>query len=129
MAASDSTVTNERARPTVEERAAHGRSLRQAVPRSSHADWSPASDRFEPVELIEDQDKDRLPWLVPVRHGRMSESPFAFCRGAAEFMAADLAATPVSGIEVQLCRRRHGDCGVRSRGRVRRPLREWIKSI
>lgn len=90
-------------RPSPAERRAHGKALRKAVPRSSHADWAPAPDRFDPVALIERQDEDRLAWLVPVRHGRMAESPFAFFRGAAQFMAADLAPTPVSGLAVQLC--------------------------
>jgi uncharacterized protein (DUF2252 family) len=125
MAATDGTRTNERTWPTVDERAAHGRSLRQVAPRSSHADWSPASDRFDPVELIEHQDRDRLPWLVPVRHGRMSESAFAFYRGAAEFMAADLAATPVSGLEVQLC----GDAHLSNFGVFGSPERQLVFDV
>ena len=40
---------------------------------------------------------------MPIRYGRMLASPFAFFRGGAAVMAADLAATPSAGFEVQLC--------------------------
>ena len=63
-------------------------------PRSSHGDWAPAADRADPVEVLEAEDADRVPELVPIRYGRMLVSPFAFYRGAAAIMAADLAATP-----------------------------------
>ena len=84
-------------------RAAIGRSLRSATPRSSHATWDPPADRPDPVALLEEQAKGRVAELVPIRYGRMSASPFAFYRGAAYIMAADLAGTPRTGIEVQLC--------------------------
>ncbi len=80
-----------------------GRSLRKDVPRSSHADWAPEADRPDPVSVIEAQNADRVPWLVPLRRGRMSASPFTFYRGSAAIMASDLSATPVSGLTVQLC--------------------------
>ncbi len=80
-----------------------GRSLRKEVPRSSHADWTPPADRRNPVDIVEAQNADRVPWLVPLRRGRMSASPFTFYRGSAAIMAADLAATPTSGLTVQLC--------------------------
>jgi uncharacterized protein (DUF2252 family) len=70
---------------------------------SSHAGWRPAAGRPDPVGLLEGQDATREPDLVPVRHGRMMVSPFTFYRGAATIMAADLAETPVAGLEVQLC--------------------------
>jgi uncharacterized protein (DUF2252 family) len=73
------------------------------VPRSSHAAWQAHPDRRDPIALLEEQAADRLPQLVPIRYGRMSASPFAFFRGAAYVMAADLAGTPQSGIRVQLC--------------------------
>ncbi len=85
------------------ERAAIGRSLRSATPRSSHATWDPPADRGDPVALLEEQAKGRVAQLVPIRYGRMSASPFAFYRGAAYVMAADLAATPRTGLQVQLC--------------------------
>ncbi|MGH3194450.1 MAG: DUF2252 family protein [Streptosporangiaceae bacterium] len=80
-----------------------GRAARQRAPQSSHAGWSPASDRPDAVGLLEEQDRSREPDLVPVRHGRMMVSPFTFYRGAARIMAADLAGTPVAGLNAQLC--------------------------
>jgi len=88
---------------TIEERAEHGKSLRVQTPRSCHGEWSPLPDRPDPVSLIEEQNNGRLEWLIPVRRWRMSASPFTFFRGSARIMAADLASTPVSGLEVQVC--------------------------
>jgi uncharacterized protein (DUF2252 family) len=79
------------------------RELRSAVPRSSHADGEPDPNRIDPVVLLRRQARRRIPELVPIRHGRMLASPFAFFRGAAAVMAADLARTPVTGLRVQLC--------------------------
>jgi uncharacterized protein (DUF2252 family) len=73
------------------------------VPRSAHGDWSPASDRPDPLALLEAQAATRLQDLVPIRYGRMLVSAFTFYRGAAAVMAADLAATPDSGLVVQAC--------------------------
>jgi uncharacterized protein (DUF2252 family) len=83
------------------ERAARGRSARGEVPRSSQAEWG-GSER-DPVAILAEQDASRVAELVPVRYGRMLASPFAFFRGAAAVMAADLAQTPSAGFEVQLC--------------------------
>jgi uncharacterized protein (DUF2252 family) len=77
--------------------------LRSATPRSSHATWEPPSERGDPIALLEEQAKERVPELVPIRYGRMSASPFAFYRGAACVMASDLAGAPRTGIRVQLC--------------------------
>src|SRR3954453_3830602 len=88
---------------TSPEREAAGKAARASVPRSVHADWAPAPDRRDPVELMEAQAASRVAELVPLRHGRMLVSPFTFYRGAAEHMAADLAAAPRSGLDVQLC--------------------------
>ena len=99
----DSPATHQHEHLTVEERKERGREARKKVPRSSHADWSPAADRPDPVDVLTAQDQSRIPKLVPIRHGRMSESPFAFYRGAAAIMAGDLAPTPVPGIDAQLC--------------------------
>ena len=85
------------------ERAANGRSMRSATPRSSHAAWEPPPDRPDPIAQLEEQAKARVPELVPIRYGRMAVSPFAFYRGAAYVMASDLAGTPRTGIRVQLC--------------------------
>jgi uncharacterized protein (DUF2252 family) len=108
-----------------EERAARGRAARRQVPRSSHAGWAPAPDRRSPVDILEDESADRLPDLVPVRYGRMLESPFAFYRGAAAIMAADLAPTPVSGLHVQLC----GDAHIANFGAFASPERELVFDI
>ena len=96
-------VTAFTSHPTRAERYAMGESLRKKTPRSSHADWKPAHDRPDPVQLIEEADNGRIPQLVPLRHGRMLESPFTFYRGAALNMATDLATTPTIGVRVQAC--------------------------
>src|SRR5262245_32200891 len=85
---------------------AQGKSLRDKCPRSAHAAWKPSKDRADPVALLEESSKGRIPQLIPVRYGRMMHSPFTFYRGAALNMAADLATTPTTGLRVQLC----GDC-------------------
>ena len=90
-------------RLSVNDRKAMGLEARDRVPLSSHTKWRPAADRPDPVGLLEEQDTTREPDLVPVRHGRMMVSPFTFYRGAAKIMAADLADTPMAGLEVQLC--------------------------
>jgi uncharacterized protein (DUF2252 family) len=89
--------------PSLDERLNLGMMARDRTPRSSHAGWSPAPDRPDPVSLLEEQDRTRERDLVPVRHGRMMASPFTFYRGAARIMAADLAGTPIAGLGVQLC--------------------------
>ncbi len=88
---------------THEESRQLGRALRKEVPRSSHAEWTPAADRPDPIALLESQNEARLPWLVPVRFGRMSPSAFTFYRGGAKIMANDPASTPNSGLNVQVC--------------------------
>ncbi|MFF7274887.1 DUF2252 family protein [Streptomyces griseorubiginosus] len=88
---------------TPQERAALGKAARATVPRSSHAEFAPGPKRPDPLEIIEKQSATRLPELVPVRYGRMSESPFRFYRGAAAIMASDLAETPRTGFRTQLC--------------------------
>lgn len=85
------------------ERAAHGKAARARVPRSSHAVFEPPADRPDPVETIERQSAARVPELVPIRYGRMLESPFRFYRGAASIMATDLGAAPHTGLVAQLC--------------------------
>jgi uncharacterized protein (DUF2252 family) len=89
--------------PSVDERRALGKEARNRTPPSSHAGWTPATDRPDPVALLEEQNLTREPDLVPVRHGRMLASPFTFYRGAAKIMAADLNDTPTAGLKVQLC--------------------------
>jgi uncharacterized protein (DUF2252 family) len=103
-------------------RLAAGKALRKKLPRSSHAEWSPAADRPDPVSLLEEQNRTRLSNLVPLRFERMSASPFTFLRGTAIVMAADLAATPVSGIRVQIC----GDAHLNNFGIFATPERNQV---
>lgn len=90
-------------RPTVEERMQAGKALRAQVPRTSHARFEKASDRPDPVAILEAQNESRVQKLVPVRFARMLASPFAFLRGSAAVMTADLSTTPVSGMGVAAC--------------------------
>jgi uncharacterized protein (DUF2252 family) len=85
---------------------AMGKSLRAKCPRESHAEWHAPAHRPEPLSLLEASSQGRIPQLIPIRYGRMLQSPFTFYRGAALNMAADLAVTPASGLRVQAC----GDC-------------------
>jgi uncharacterized protein (DUF2252 family) len=104
------------------ERAAAGRAARSAARRSSHAEWEPAAGRADPVAILERQARSRVPELVPIRYGRMSVSPFAFFRGAAAVMAADLATTPASGLRVQAC----GDAHLSNFGAFAAPDRRLV---
>ncbi len=116
------TATQRSARPASRsERAQAGKAAREQAPRSSHAAWAPAADR-DPVEVLAEQGQDRVPELVPIRHGRMSTTPFAFYRGGAAVMAGDLATTPSSGFEVQLC----GDAHMSNFGGFASPERDLI---
>ncbi len=90
-------------RLTPAESAVRGKAARAEVPRDSHAMFDPPPDRPDPIGLLEEQGKTRVPELVPIRYGRMMVSPFTYFRGAALPMASDLAGTPVSGLAVQAC--------------------------
>jgi uncharacterized protein (DUF2252 family) len=105
-----------------EERAAAGKAARTDAPRSSHGGWEPAAGRRDPVELLEQQAGSRVGQLVPLRYGRMLVSPFTFYRGAAAVMAADLAPTPRSGFEAQLC----GDAHLSNFGAFASPERRLV---
>ncbi len=107
------------------ERAAAGKATRERVPRSSHGEWEPATDRPDPVEVLERQAADRVPELVPLRYGRMLASAFTFYRGAAAIMAADLAATPSSGLWVQAC----GDAHLSNFGGFASPARGLVVDV
>jgi uncharacterized protein (DUF2252 family) len=102
--------------------AAEGRAARRTAPRSSHAGWEPAADRPDPVDTLEAQAATRVQELLPIRYGRMLSSPFAFYRGAAAIMAADLAPTPTSGIRTQLC----GDAHLANFGGFAAPDRSLV---
>jgi hypothetical protein len=84
-----------RAQLTVDQRVARGRAARKRTPRSSHGRWEPAPDRPDPIGLLEEQAKSRVPELVPIRYGRMLVSQFTFYRGAALIMAADRCNTAI----------------------------------
>ncbi|SEQ93806.1 Uncharacterized conserved protein, DUF2252 family [Streptomyces sp. yr375] len=88
---------------TAADRARRGKDARKRVARSAHTAWLPPVDRPDPVAVLERQGRDRLPELLPIRYGRMAASPFAFLRGSAAVMAADLASQPHTGLTVQLC--------------------------
>jgi uncharacterized protein (DUF2252 family) len=108
--------------PSIDERRASGEVARTRTPLSSHSKWKPATDRPDPVALLEQQNRTREPDLVPVRHGRMMVSPFTFYRGAAKIMAADLAPTPVAGLGAQLC----GDAHLSNFGAFASPERRLL---
>ena len=107
------------------ERRAEGRTLRDAVPRADHSGWKPPKDRRDPVDIVLASNEGRIPYLVPIRHGRMMQSPFAFYRGTAAIMAADLAHTPNSGLKVQAC----GDAHLSNFGGFATPERGLIFDV
>jgi uncharacterized protein (DUF2252 family) len=109
----------------VNARVARGKAARAEVPRSRHAEYDPASDRPDPVALLEAQAQSRVPELVPIRYGRMLVSPFTFYRGAAKIMASDLAGTPSSGLNVQCC----GDAHLSNFGVFASPERRLVFDI
>ncbi len=119
------TIIQKREEKTVDERRALGREARKLAPRASHGSWSPAPDRPDPLALLRSQDDDRMADLVPIRWGRMSASPFAFYRGSAILMAADLAPLPRTGLTVQLC----GDAHLSNFGLYGSPERELLFDV
>jgi len=106
----------------IDERRTMGKAAIDRTPPSSHAGWRPAAGRPDPVDLLVAQDTTREPDLVPVRHGRMMASPFTFYRGAAKIMAADLAHTPVAGLDAQLS----GDAHLSNFGVFASPERDLL---
>ena len=116
-------------RETVEQlsradRMARGKDARTLAPLESHSEFAPGKSR-DPVGLLLEQGKSRVPELVPVRHGRMLVSAFTFYRGAALPMAADLATTPTSGLRVQLC----GDAHLANFGAFASPERRLVFDV
>ncbi len=101
-----------------------GKTLRQGCPRSSHAEHQPAVKR-DPVALIERSSIGRVPALLPIRYGRMLQSPFTFLRGTAMLQAFDLASTPSTGLTVQCC----GDAHLMNFGAFATPERNLIFDI
>jgi uncharacterized protein (DUF2252 family) len=98
---------------------AAGKRLRDTIPRASQGEWKRHKDRADPIELLQASDAGRVPELIPIRYGRMLQTPFTFYRGSAGVMAADLATTPNMGVNVQAC----GDCHLMNFGGFATPER------
>src|SRR6516162_2647102 len=109
-------------RATRAELVAMGKALRDKCPRTAHAVWQPSSNRPDALELLVESSKGRIPQLIPIRYGRMMQTPFTFYRGAALNMAADLACTPNTGLRVQAC----GDAHLLNFGAYATPERRVI---
>ena len=110
---------------TRQQRQNAGQALRTRCSRKSQETWRPASNRPDPISVLVQTSKGRIPHLLPIRYGRMMQSPFAFYRGAAAIMAGDLAHTPRSSIAVQVC----GDCHLMNFGLFATPERRLIFDI
>jgi uncharacterized protein (DUF2252 family) len=110
---------------TPSERESAGKAARRRAPRSIQGRWEPGPDRPDAVGILEEQDRNRVPELISIRHGRMLVSSFTFYRGAAGIMAADLGVTPRSGLDVQLC----GDAHLSNFGVFAAPDRRLIFDI
>jgi hypothetical protein len=91
---------------SVKERQAAGRALAKKTSVKEHGIWRAGLRRHDPVELLMEDSKGRTESLLPIRYGRMLANPFAFLRGSAGVMAADLSITESTGVHVQAC----GDC-------------------
>src|SRR5271168_274755 len=111
--------------PSAKARMAEGKALRERVPRASQAEWKAPPGRPDPIELLQRGDRGRVKELLPIRWGRMRQSPFAFFRGSAALMASDLAKTPATGIRVQSC----GDCHAANFGGFGSPERRLVFDI
>lgn len=99
-----------------------GEKLHDSVPRSSHAEWNPPTDHRDPIDIMEESNRGRMPELIPLRYGRMLASPFTFLRGSAALMAYDLATTPTTNLRVQAC----GDCHLMNFGFYATPERNLV---
>jgi uncharacterized protein (DUF2252 family) len=108
-----------------DERKAAGKALRDKIPRERHGEWNEAKGRLNPIELLHKSDAGRMKKLLAIRYGRMLKSPYAFYRGSAGVMAADLARTPTTGLKVQVC----GDCHLLNFGGFATPERSIIFDI
>lgn len=107
------------------ERYEKGVAIRKVVPRSSHQEFTLTEDREDPIDILIKSSIGRIESLLPIRYRRMIESPFAFFRGAAAIMAADLVHTPNTAIELQLC----GDCHLMNFGGFATPERKLVFDI
>jgi len=111
--------------PSIEVRMRQGKALRERVSRTSHAEWAAATVRPDVIKILQQSDRGRVPELLPIRYGRMRQSPFAFFRGSAAVMAWDLSKTPATGIRVQAC----GDCHAANFGGFASPERRLLFDI
>ena len=111
--------------PSIQARMSGGKALRQRVSRTSHGEWAAPAGRPDPIDVLHQSDRGRLPELLPIRYGRMQQSPFAFFRGSAAVMAGDLSKTPTTGIRVQAC----GDCHASNFGGFASPERQLLFDI
>ena len=111
--------------PSVEARMTLGKAQRERVSRPSHAEWAAPTGRPDVIKVLQNSDRGRLPELLPIRYGRMQQSPFAFFRGSAAVMAWDLSKTPATGIRVQAC----GDCHAANFGGFASPERRLLFDI
>ena len=111
--------------PSIKERAKAGKALRDKVSRNSQKEWTAPSNRPDPVDILQKSDHGRLAELLPIRYGRMQQSPFAFFRGSASVMAWDLSRTPTTGILTQAC----GDCHAANFGGFASPERRLLFDI
>ncbi len=108
-----------------DDRRIRGKALREAIPRQSHAGWKVAPNRPDPIDFLEKSNEGRVPELIPIRYGRMMQSPFTFYRGAASLMAHDLSTTPYIKVRVQAC----GDCHLLNFGAFATPERNIVFDI
>src|ERR1700693_1479619 len=115
------TLTNE----PPDRRRKRGRDRRRQISRSALGVWDPPPDRLDPIEVLRQQEQHRIPELLPIRHERMSASPFAFLRGAASVMARDLAGSPTTGLNVQAC----GDAHLLNFGLFASPERRLVFDV
>jgi uncharacterized protein (DUF2252 family) len=119
------TLKRSPATPKYAEQLGMGKSLREKCPRKSHAIWKTPTDRRDVLELLRESSQGRIPQLMPLRHGRMLQSPFAWYRGSAMSMAADLDSAPVTGLRVQAC----GDAHLCNFGAFATPERRVIFDV
>ena len=125
MAQIESTELTAPTHRSAEDRVAVGKRARAASPRRGHAEFAPAAGRPDPVEVLEGQATTRVSELIPIRYGRMLVSAFTFYRGGAALMAGDLAATPHTDLQVQLC----GDAHLSNFGVFAAPDRRLVFSV
>lgn len=110
---------------TASESRAYGEQLRETIPLELHSQWEAPANRPDPVELLRSQEAKRVQSLLPIRHQRMSASPFAFLRGSALVMASDLSVLPATGIAVQAC----GDAHIANFGLFTSPEQRTVFDI